>query len=272
MSTTLLIGRCPAAIRRAFSHGGDGPIFTSSNSLAGEARAQRRARRPRPRPRRPAPSRARVLVPRRRRQRRAGGRVDLARDPVDAEAVGPVRRDLQLEHVGGDRQHLGERRAGRRAVAVLVQHQDPGVVGADRRARPRRGSSPADSTPRSLAVPSFVPSGITAPGRATATVCPAATLGAPQTIWAGSPSPDVDAADAQAVGVGVRGRPRAPARRRTPRARRRRGARCARPCVPVIVEALGELGRLERRVGQYSCSQLQRDPHPNCSRNRTSLS
>ena len=36
---------------------------------------------------------------------------------------------------------------------------------------------------------SLVPSGITAPGRATATVWPAATLGAPQTIWLGSPPP-----------------------------------------------------------------------------------
>ncbi len=34
MSTTLLIGRCPAAIRRAFSQAGDGPIVTSSNSRA----------------------------------------------------------------------------------------------------------------------------------------------------------------------------------------------------------------------------------------------
>jgi hypothetical protein len=40
-----------------------------------------------------------------------------------------------------------------------------------------------------LACPSFLPSGITAPGRATATVCPAATLGAPHTILAGCPSP-----------------------------------------------------------------------------------
>ena len=30
MSTTLLIGRMPAAVSRAFSHSGDGPIFTSS--------------------------------------------------------------------------------------------------------------------------------------------------------------------------------------------------------------------------------------------------
>ena len=41
---------------------------------------------------------------------------------------------------------------------------------------------PLDSTPRSLALPSLVPSGITAPGSATGTVCPAATLAAPQTI------------------------------------------------------------------------------------------
>jgi hypothetical protein len=41
-----------------------------------------------------------------------------------------------------------------------------------------------DSTPRSLAFLSFVPSGMTAPGPATATVWPAATFGAPQTIRA----------------------------------------------------------------------------------------
>ena len=34
MSTTLLIGRWPAAIRRAFSHGGEGPIVTSSKARA----------------------------------------------------------------------------------------------------------------------------------------------------------------------------------------------------------------------------------------------
>jgi hypothetical protein len=48
---------------------------------------------------------------------------------------------------------------------------------------------PSDSTPRSFARLSLIPSGITAPGRATATVWPAATFGAPQTIWAGAPAP-----------------------------------------------------------------------------------
>ena len=48
---------------------------------------------------------------------------------------------------------------------------------------------PADSTPRSFARPSFVPSGITAPGSATATIWPAATFGAPHTIVRSSPVP-----------------------------------------------------------------------------------
>ena len=79
-----------------------------------EARARRRRRR--------------VAGPRRRAQRRPGGGVDLARDAVDAEAVGPVRRDLELEDVGGDRQDAGERRA---RLGALVEDDDPRVVGAD---------------------------------------------------------------------------------------------------------------------------------------------
>ena len=111
--------------------------------------------------------RAGVLSPRRRRQRRARRGVDLARDAVDAEAVGAVRRDLELEHVVGDRQHVGERRAGGQRV---VEDHDPVVVGADRRARPRPGSCRATSGRAALPVLSRVPSGMTAPGRATATV------------------------------------------------------------------------------------------------------
>ena len=48
-----------------------------------------------------------------------------------------------------------------------------------------------------------MPSGITAPGSATATIWPAATLGAPQTIGALVAGPDVDRADGQPVGVRV---------------------------------------------------------------------
>jgi hypothetical protein len=71
---------------------------------------------------------AEVLRPRRRCQRRSGGGVDLARDAVDAEAIGAVGRDLELEHLGGDRQHAAQRRARRE---LLVEDHDPRVVGAD---------------------------------------------------------------------------------------------------------------------------------------------
>ena len=40
MSTTLLIGRIPAAVSRAFSHSGDGPILHVLVQARGEARAQ----------------------------------------------------------------------------------------------------------------------------------------------------------------------------------------------------------------------------------------
>ncbi len=128
MSTTLLIGRMPAADSRAFSHSGDGPMVTSSNSRAVK-RGHRSGSSTSIRTPGTSPGRARILAPRRRGERGAGGRVDLARDAVDAEAVGPVGRDLELEHVGGDRQHVGERRAG---LERRVEHHDPVVVGADR--------------------------------------------------------------------------------------------------------------------------------------------
>ena len=54
---------------------------------------------------------------------------------------------------------------------------------------------PLDSMPRSFAFPSLVPSGITAPGFATATVWPAATFGAPHTICDGVAVADIYDAD-----------------------------------------------------------------------------
>ena len=176
MSTTLLIGRWPAAIRRAFSHGGDGPIVTSSKT-----RAVKRGHRSGPR-RRPRRRRSRRRVPGSSlhgggAERRAGRRVDLARDAVDAEAVGPVRRDLELEHVGGDRQHARPAACRARApssrtmipawsvpIAELVLGQDHPVgldaaqlgraelraVGHDR-ARPRDGDGLAGGDVRRAA-------------------------------------------------------------------------------------------------------------------------
>ena len=60
--------------------------------------------------------------PRRRAERCARGCVDLARDAVDTQAVRAVGRDLEHEHVGGDGQHVGQRRARRQPVALARQH------------------------------------------------------------------------------------------------------------------------------------------------------
>ncbi len=110
MSTTLLIGRMPGRGQPRLQPRGRRADLHVLEQARGEARAQVRVL-DRDRHAAHVARRARVVGPQRLGQRRAGRRVDLARDAVDAEAVRPVRRDLQLEHVGGDRQHVGQRRA-----------------------------------------------------------------------------------------------------------------------------------------------------------------
>ena len=130
---------------------------------------------------------------------------------------------------------------------------------------------PWDSMPRSFALPSLVPSGITAPGLATATVWPAATLGAPHTIRWGAPLADVDQAHAQAVGV-----------RMLVGLEHAADDEVIERGHAVVVDrldlgaghrqAVGERVRVERRVDVLA-EPLERNAHqPNCSRKRTSLS
>jgi len=66
--------------------------------------------------------------------------VQLACDPEHAQAIGPVGRDLELEHISGDRQQLRQwrARAGHRTETVwsrvehqLVEHHDPIAARAD---------------------------------------------------------------------------------------------------------------------------------------------
>ncbi len=76
----------------------------------------------------PLPGCVSVLLPGRIGELRLGDRMDLARHPVDAEAVDPVRVHLELEHRLAHRQNLAQR--GPRFGPVL-QHHDPGGVVAD---------------------------------------------------------------------------------------------------------------------------------------------
>ncbi len=130
---------------------------------------------------------------------------------------------------------------------------------------------PLERTPRSFASPSFDPSGMIAPGSATATVCPASTFGAPHTIVCGSLAAHVDLAHAEAVRV------RVPLRGQDPADHELRRVAHARPVEPLELvarhrEGVGDL--LGARAGVAVRAQpRERDPHePNCSSTRRSLS
>ncbi len=130
---------------------------------------------------------------------------------------------------------------------------------------------PFDSTPRSLALPSLVPSGITAPGLATATVWPAATFGAPHTICDGASSPMSTRHTRSRSAFGMLLGLEHPADDEV----LERGHAVALDALDLGAghgQALGELVRVERRRAVL-VQPFEGDAHqPNCSRKRTSLS
>ena len=275
MSTTLLIGRCPAAVSRAFSHSGEGAIVTSSNTRAvkrghrsGHSTMHLGARQRRPcEPGSCAHGAAR--------ERRAGGGVQLARDAVDAEAVGAVGRDLELEHLDRDRQHLApaacRARAPRRASSSSSTRM-PAAAGADLELALGEDHAFGDHAAQLRLLQLASRRASPRPGRATATVCPAATFGAPQTIVAGARRRR-------------RGRPCRPSAGRRRGAARRSSTRPTTKCsaarhavvwiastfVPVIVRR-SSIARTSSGGSQYSRSHGSGHPHPNCSRKRRSFS
>src|ERR1044072_5048746 len=110
MSTTFEIGRWPAASSRALSHIGDGPIRTPSYARAVKRGQRSVASTTTSHPGSPANDPASVShAGAESGERRAGPGMGRARDAVDAEAVRSVRRDLELEDVGRDRQDAVER-------------------------------------------------------------------------------------------------------------------------------------------------------------------
>ena len=129
---------------------------------------------------------------------------------------------------------------------------------------------PCDSTPRSFALPSFAPPGIVAPGSATGTVWPASTLGAPQTIVRGSPSPvsTVQTLSRSASGCFSRVSTRPTTK---PSALGGPTLTTRSTSVPVIARRSAS-SPAPRPGSQYSRSQENGHPHRNCPSIRTSLS
>ena len=208
-----------------------------------------------------------VRVGRVRGERRRGDRVNVARHAVDAHRVGPVRRDLELEHLVDDRQVLGERGADlQRAPSSTMIPSWSSPIPTSSSAR----IIPCDSTPRSFALPSLEPSGITAPGSATATVCPAATFGAPQTIVCARRS-HVHRADVSRSASGC-GSARAPRRPRT-RSGSPTPTRCSRSTLSPAIVSVSAISSAERAGIAVLLQPGDRDPHaPNCSSKRASFS
>ena len=285
MSTTFEIGRWPAATRRAFSHIGDGPTVTSSKARAVK-RGQRSVastttstRPPAPRPGCPSDARPRrILRPRRRAERRAGRGVDLACDAVDAEAVRPVRRDLELEDLRRDRQHAVEPltgheaacalRAARRA-GIVCQHDRLVVVGADRELVLGE-DHPVRRDAAQLGLFELRPIGHDGPGACDGDRLTGGHVGRSADDLCLGVFRDKHAADRETVSVGMWfGRQHAPDDERVE----------VRDAVMVDAVDLGaghrkarrELARVQARVAVLG-EPVQRDPHPNCSRKRTSLS
>ena len=199
MSTTFVIGRWPAAVRRALSHSGDGPIVDVLEHARGEARAQVGAStstRTSAASTGACPGRRPTAAA----QRRAGGGVDLARDAVDAEAVGPVGRDLELEHVGRDRQHLGQRRARRRAPSASTMIP---AWSAPMRELVLGEDHPLGLDAAQLGLPELRAAGHDRAGPRDRDRLAGGDVRRAAHDLGGSPSPTSTRADAEAVGVGV---------------------------------------------------------------------
>src|SRR5882757_1328734 len=187
MSTTLEIGRIPAADSRSCSHSGEGPTFTSLKT-----RAVKRG------------------------QRSGTSTVTLAKSsalpsPVaaassaqgSAESGAPVtawtsratpktpKQSLRFGvtsisstgSASGITSPSGVPTASASSSTMMPSCSSPISISSAARI------IPSEATPRSFALRSFSPPGIRAPGSATATVWPVPTLGAPQTIVRGPSSP-----------------------------------------------------------------------------------
>ena len=113
--------------------------------------------------------------------------------PEDRLAVAPVWRHVDVEHVVCDLKRPGE---GRALAGVCGQDEKPARV--VRKPELLFGQSmPTDSTPRSVFFSMTTPPGSCAPGTATGTFCPFATLGAPQTMGS-TLAPRIDPAQRRA--------------------------------------------------------------------------
>ena len=224
-----------------------------------------------------------VGLPRRIGQRRAGDRVDLAGDAVDAHAVDPVGIEVELEHGLRNRQHAVQRSAGNKSRRLLrfasggggvrsrtgfAQDQDPLILFA--KAQFGLGQDHAVRLdPAQLRRPELLPVGHPRARQRDRDRLAGGDVGCPADDRTHAVA-GLDLADTQAVGVwmllgGDDVADHEPLGRRDPE-----------PTDPLDLhrahrKQLGDLVRLEPGVAVLD-QPGEGDSHENCSRNRTSFS
>ena len=196
----------------------------------------------------------------------AGDRVDLAGDAVDAEAVDPVRRHLDLQHRLGQRQHLGQRRPRRRLV---LEHEDAvGVLAdlelGDGEDHPFRGD------PAQLRLAQLLAARHPRPGQGDGDGLAGGDVGGAADDRRARRRRCRPCRPAAGRRRGA-ARRSAPCRRRSRRARAGRRRRSARPRSRSS-PAARRAPPTSTPGSQYSRSHEYGHPHPNCSSIRTSLS
>jgi hypothetical protein len=127
---------------------------------------------------------------------RSGQCADFARNAFQAEAVGPVRRELQGEQLVIERRVLRESSP----TGIGRQGQQAAVIFGMPSSRAEQ-SMPKDSMPRTLAALIFIPGSFGA-DQGTGHLHAGATLGAPQTICSVALT-RIDLAELQLVGIGM---------------------------------------------------------------------
>ena len=191
----------------------------------------------------------------------------LAGDAVDREAVGPVRRDLEHEHIGGEREHIRELVTG---LEEAIEHHDAVVLGPDRKLVLGQ-NHPLGLDPAQLGRLQLGPVGHHRSGPRDRDRVSGAYVRRAADDLRRLAIADVDPAEAEAVGVRVRARLEHPTHNE-PLERAHAVVLDALDLGPGHGQALGERARVFRRSAVV-VKPFERYAHqPNCSRKRMSLS
>ena len=197
------------------------------------------------------------------------GGVQLAGDPVDAEAVRPVGGDLQLEHLHRDGESVRERRSGGWRAVDLVEDEDALAARSDLKLALAEDHAFGDD-PAELGLAQLRAVRHHRAGTRDRDALARRDVRSTADYARGLLQAEVDRAHPQAVCIGVRLRAQHEADDEVLGARDTVGVDRL-DLRPGHRQALLDRSRVQRRIAVFA-QPRQRHPHPNCSRKRRSFS